>query len=231
MNKNYVWPYNLAFDIFEGSDKLRQVLPFYLEDVLEVDLTERERLCIYYKYKDGETLQEIADHFNVTRERIRQILAKALRKLRNPSRTNKFLAAPRLELIEARCEIQELNKIIESLKEVKDIPKDVKVEEIIPVLATPIMALDLSVRSYNCLVRKGINTIGDLQNFKIVDFMKIRNLGLRSFHEIMEKLSEIGFAATNGEITYPLGEFTDPFSTDKLIFVGEAKDETQINCP
>ena len=64
-----------------------------IEDVFSC-LTDRERKVLYLRFglKDGRprTLEEVGQHFNVTRERIRQIEAKALRKLRHPSRSKKL---------------------------------------------------------------------------------------------------------------------------------------------
>ena len=57
-------------------------------------LTEREKkvLCLRFGLEDGRsrTLEEVGKEFNVTRERIRQIEAKALRKLRHPSRSKRL---------------------------------------------------------------------------------------------------------------------------------------------
>lgn len=52
--------------------------------------------------------------------------------------------------------------------------------------------LDLSVRSYNCLRRNGINTVGELCNLRESELMTVRNLGKKSFMEIMEKLKTLG---------------------------------------
>jgi DNA-directed RNA polymerase subunit alpha len=48
--------------------------------------------------------------------------------------------------------------------------------------------LDLSVRSYNCLKRAGINTVDDLTKKTIEDMMKVRNLGRKSLEEVIHKL-------------------------------------------
>ncbi|MCO0832558.1 DNA-directed RNA polymerase subunit alpha [Fructobacillus sp. W13] len=58
--------------------------------------------------------------------------------------------------------------------------------------AAPIEDLDLSVRSYNCLKRAGINTIEELTDRSEADMMKVRNLGRKSLDEIQEKLTEMG---------------------------------------
>ena len=52
--------------------------------------------------------------------------------------------------------------------------------------------LDLSVRSFNCLKRAGINTVGDLKNKSMEDMMKVRNLGRKSLEEVLGKLKELG---------------------------------------
>lgn len=53
--------------------------------------------------------------------------------------------------------------------------------------------LDLSVRSFNCLKRAGINTVEDLTNKSEEDMMKVRNLGRKSLEEVIAKLNSFGF--------------------------------------
>ena len=64
------------------------------------------------------------------------------------------------------------------------------------VLETTIEELDLSVRSYNCLKRAGINTVQDLATRSESDMMKVRNLGRKSLEEVIAKLEamELGLA-------------------------------------
>ncbi|MDF2947614.1 MAG: rpoA [Bacillales bacterium] len=60
------------------------------------------------------------------------------------------------------------------------------------VLEMTIEELDLSVRSYNCLKRAGINTVQELANKTEEDMMKVRNLGRKSLEEVKHKLIELG---------------------------------------
>ncbi len=60
------------------------------------------------------------------------------------------------------------------------------------VLEMTIEELDLSVRSYNCLKRAGINTVQELANKTEEDMMKVRNLGRKSLEEVKAKLEELG---------------------------------------
>lgn len=61
-------------------------------------------------------------------------------------------------------------------------------------LEMTIEELDLSVRSYNCLKRAGINTIGELVQKTEEEMMKVRNLGKKSLEEVEQKLSELGLS-------------------------------------
>ena len=60
-------------------------------------------------------------------------------------------------------------------------------------LETTIEELELSVRSFNCLKRAGINTVADLISRSEDEMMKVRNLGRKSFEEVKEKLQSLGF--------------------------------------
>ncbi|MCL5115660.1 MAG: DNA-directed RNA polymerase subunit alpha [Firmicutes bacterium] len=66
-------------------------------------------------------------------------------------------------------------------------------------LEMPIEELDLSVRSFNCLKRAGINTVGELTAKTDEDMMKVRNLGKKSLEEVKEKLSSLGLGLRPSE--------------------------------
>lgn len=66
-------------------------------------------------------------------------------------------------------------------------------------LEMTIEELDLSVRSFNCLKRAGINTVEDLTNKTEDEMMKVRNLGRKSLEEVFQKLEELGFALKPSE--------------------------------
>jgi len=67
------------------------------------------------------------------------------------------------------------------------------------VLETTIEELDLSVRSYNCLKRAGINTVQDLTTRSENDMMKVRNLGRKSLEEVIHKLQAMGLSLAKDE--------------------------------
>lgn len=66
-------------------------------------------------------------------------------------------------------------------------------------LEMTIEELDLSVRSYNCLKRAGINTVEELTEKTEDDMMKVRNLGKKSLEEVIQKLEELGFSLKPSE--------------------------------
>ena len=75
----------------------------------------------------------------------------------------------------------------------KEEDKQVKLMEL------PIEEMDLSVRSYNCLKRAGINTIQDLLKKSKSDMFKVRNLGAKSVEEVIQKLESYGFTLRKDE--------------------------------
>lgn len=77
------------------------------------------------------------------------------------------------------------------------VEKDDKGKE--KILEMTIEELGLSVRSFNCLKRAGINTVEDLISKSEEEMMKVRNLGKKSFDEVKEKLQSLGFDLSSEE--------------------------------
>lgn len=93
----------------------------------------------------------------------------------------------------AKIMSEHLNLFINMTDSVNGVEIMVEKEEDIKekVLEMTIEELDLSVRSYNCLKRAGINTVEELTNKSEDDMMKVRNLGKKSLEEVRVKLSEL----------------------------------------
>ncbi|KDR94276.1 DNA-directed RNA polymerase subunit alpha [Peptoclostridium litorale DSM 5388] len=90
--------------------------------------------------------------------------------------------------------VEHLNLFIDLTQHVSSVEIMVEKEEDKKekVLEMTIEELDLSVRSYNCLKRAGINTVEELTSKSEEDMMKVRNLGKKSLEEVERKLSELG---------------------------------------
>lgn len=93
--------------------------------------------------------------------------------------------------------------MIEHLNVMVDLSEKVKEEEFMveredeqnsQILEMQIEDLDLSVRSYNCLKRAGINTVDELTQKSEEDMMKVRNLGKKSLKEVKQKLEDLGLS-------------------------------------
>ncbi|MEG2053311.1 MAG: DNA-directed RNA polymerase subunit alpha [Oscillospiraceae bacterium] len=95
----------------------------------------------------------------------------------------------------ARVMTEHLNLFVNLSQEAMDteimVEKDDKGKE--KALEMTIEELDLSVRSFNCLKRAGINTVEDLINKSEDEMMKVRNLGRKSLEEVIAKLESLGF--------------------------------------
>lgn len=83
---------------------------------------------------------------------------------------------------------QEISVMVDKEPEGKEKALDMNIDE-----------LELSVRSYNCLKRAGINTVAELINRTPDEMMKVRNLGRKSLEEVLAKLKELGLQLNEGE--------------------------------
>lgn len=196
-----IYPLNLAKAIFNSAEEARTVYIPGISAALAT-LTEREQCVIMLRFQRKLTLEQCGKEYGVTRERIRQIEAKAIRKLRYPTRTNLMKSVPLTELQEMHTEYCKLKDDYEWLKKAFETLTAQKAEPgaIIPMaehasrLEMPIEELDLSVRSYHCLIRNGKKTLRDIVEMTEDELMGIRNLGSKSASEIRAKLTEYGLA-------------------------------------
>ena len=180
------YPDNLLYDIFGCEWEYPRPADFdgSLEYVLN-SLTERERRVLDFRYKDGLTFEAIGKRECVTRERIRQIHAKSLRKLRHPDRLN-YLKYGVSGVIARKTEsVREA--ALASLPKPDIKPEDITLEE-----------LELSVRSYNCLKRAGMNTLRELSEMTFDELCHVRNLGKHSVDEICAVLTKHGLRIRKG---------------------------------
>lgn len=160
---------NYIIEIISSEESVYSFIKSKIEKDLS-NLTEREREVLkmrsglFYDNKPY-TLEEVGQVFGVTRERIRQIEAKAIRRIYHWQRKQRFNQANEISI-----EVITDNTPVETLVE----------------------DLGLSVRAYRCLKRANINTVGELTLKTKKELMRIRNLGSKSLKEIIQKLEKIG---------------------------------------
>lgn len=212
-----IYPFNLARDIL-GSEEA--AIKIYVPGIYAAlaTLTERESNVIRLRYTEKMTLKAIGQIHDVTQERTRQILAKALRKLRHPTRANMFKAVPYTEIRESASEHDRLKRAYELLVKAFEVCTAKRAEpgvivpmaEMAATLQTPIDELNLSARSYNCLKRAGKNTLKDVCSMSERELYGIRNLGSKSASEIMNVIAEHGLCLRGQKEAVIMNRFKCP---------------------
>ena len=115
--------------------------------------------------------------------------------------TNGTLAPDEAVSLAAKVLSEHLSLFIDLSENAKsaEIMVETESDEKEKVLEMNIYELELSVRSYNCLKRAGINTVEELCNRTSEDMMKVRNLGRKSLEEVLAKLKELGLELNHSE--------------------------------
>lgn len=201
--KNLSWPWNLVGAVlgeYTSEEELKANSPSdILPSIMHVlgTLSGNTAQVIIMRFMLGKTLEEIGCSLGTTKERARQIEAKGLRWLRHPQK-RKYIKRGIAEI--TRNELQkvrenayrngyitgrydEAQSQFDEMPPLSDrLPSEVTVEE-----------LDLSVRSYNCLKRAGVEKLSDILDMTMSEVAALRNLGAKSLHEIMFVLKNLGY--------------------------------------
>ena len=206
------FPQNLIAEIEKSyNDRLKALsqndLPIRIDErefpnYLSKNLDSRTYQIMLERYEEGHTLQYIGKQHNLTVERIRQIITKTLCILSHPSKVKEISMIP-YAVHEAR--LREL-KLLESkyndlLSVLRETFKNSEAREVLESCLLKntgaknidIEDLDLSVRAYNSLKRAGYDTVSDIIDAGPDKLAKTRNLGLRSFDEVVDKIEALGF--------------------------------------
>lgn len=213
------YPYNLVDEILPVEAPERALMDDDqlkgLDYAINTYLSDRERDMLFLYFKDGLTLDGVGAIEHVTRERVRQIVAKACRKLRHPSarywivkgyriacgeleEKQKARWADEIETLESmyvsrvsdlRKKISEVEKRSASLDTLTTLSD---AEAFVQSLDEPIENWDLSVRSFNCLYRAGLRTAGAICEKRMDELAQIRNLGRKSLEEVVGKIHAHG---------------------------------------
>ena len=132
--------------------------------------------------------------FNVEKTRVENVNVASFDKLEIEVQTNGSISAKEALAIASKMMIEHLGVIVELSEKASVIDYMIETEDDTQnrKLEMTIDELDLSVRSYNCLKRAGLNTVAELAAKSEEDMMKVRNLGRKSLKEIKEKLEALG---------------------------------------
>lgn len=181
-------------------------------------LPDQEQIALTMRYRYLYTLEEVGDHFGVTRERARQIIVRATRKLMLSPR--RFLIIQGLEgYIKSQAELRAstLSKIKLREEYNKGYKNGLAVAtgevEDPSITYEPVKVADmqLSVAATNCLLRANFVTLEDVLNADKDAILRIRNLGNKRAGEVAEKLNELGFPGS------AWAEFLEYWSKSKML--------------
>ena len=207
--KKKEYPENLLSQVFVNGlpTELPDDVALVLEYIIQKTLTEREGRVLDMRYKRYMTMAAIGDEYGLRAERIRQIEAKAVRKLRHPSRSKYILMGMegyinylRDTAVDER--LREYKKEIISLEKKIDELTDTEYEEEKNELENaPLAELDLSVRTFNILYRAGYSTVKELLDADAEKIVSLPNLGLKNFSDLIDVLSEKGFGWKSAELS------------------------------
>ena len=211
----YHWTEILFCDIFalprvpSSIEKMPPDVRETMENALTT-LTDREQKVIRCIYEENMTKEEIAEVIERSPERVRQIRAKAMRKLSNPSRhgymvfgdgyycKRKEAYAEVYENSIAEAKQREIDRLDAIILQKKNVIRTMNSStKVCPFKGDDeITVLNLSVRSFNCLWRAGIQTIDKLQSVTEDELLHVRNLGKKSFDEIVSVMDQYGLKLT-----------------------------------
>ena len=155
-------------------------------------LLPREKQVLNERFKEYKTLEQIGQDLHLTRERIRQLEVRALKKLEK--KQNIFLNKEQTYNLIASQEYIDMKEQMTyeiALQVVREYEEKHKVERELFDSEVDNLSVDYvceNVRQHHCLVRSGINTIGDLRKYSVDDLMKIRNLGRKSLMLLLREL-------------------------------------------
>lgn len=199
-----VYPFNLMEAIMWSDDN---ACFEFDEDGLEkalTHLTDREQQFVRMRFREEMTLDEISDEVQVGRERVRQVIAKACRKLRHPANMRLIQygnlgTEKRDELIRKEAELRARESAVEEkMAKIKEKEEELGIaeepeEETVDtgVMGLPLEELEPTMRAYNCLKRTGARTIADVA--KLAEdgtLIKIRNMGRRSLIDTLNCLKK-----------------------------------------
>lgn len=132
--------------------------------------------------------------FNVEKTRVEGVNVASFDKLEIEVTTNGSITAKEALAVASKMMIEHLNVVVELSEKANETDYMIETEDDNQSrkFDMTIDELDLTVRSYNCLKRAGINTVGELTEKSEEDMIKVRNLGRKSLKEIKEKLEGLG---------------------------------------
>ncbi|GHV11618.1 hypothetical protein FACS1894219_03060 [Clostridia bacterium] len=202
------YPLNLVRAIYRDKNEMYTIFIPGIQTALDA-LSEREQKILKLRFKDKKIHEYIAGEFGLTKERIRQIIARAIRRLLKPS-VKILFEATSADVNEAlRGEIAELEKTNDELNRrnlmliqlfgtsQEKLVEEVQTEEKPDINLSAIPVGIMRTRLYNCLWRAGYESLSELCAKTETEVLNIRNLGIKSFYELKCIMTEYNYNFAN----------------------------------
>jgi hypothetical protein len=165
------------------------------------ELNHEERTLLDLLFEQKISLKECALVLGITKSQAQQALMKILEKTTIYAHEAALNIAKLRENKEYwRSRSKEAERIIEmlcaendNLRYILNEQRNTEIADAAVSLTDDIKTLGLSVRSYNCLIRHGATSVGDILDIEPHEFARIRNLGKKLQEEVVEKMRELGF--------------------------------------
>lgn len=205
------WPFNLWEDAQGGNFpySFKYVVPdiearpcaLYLpnfEEVFSSVLDERQQKMMRMRYEQGMTYEAIGNEFNLSRERIRRIVAESLLKLREPKNYYRLNAIPEVDVIRLKSQLKDMTEQNENLKKqmaalTGELDKKTVEKQVLMPLDSDVSELNISLRSYHALILNNITTVGQLISCSASHLLGMRSLGKVALADIERALGEYGY--------------------------------------
>lgn len=199
------WPVGLLDAVFEAEPGIEKGLPGDFDGSLDYVLSliprDRDREILVERYRDRLTMDAISQRHGITRERVRQIIACCLHMMRRPT-VRRFLQYGVSGVLarEAQAAAKTARERAQASLE-KHLTAQygkTQAESIVrhsDAMLTPVSGMNLSNRSRHCLYQCGCETAGDIVRMTPQELMAVRNLGQKSYREIVNRLEALGINA------------------------------------
>ena len=165
----------------EKYDYVFSVNPERFIREMERILPQKEIDILYLLWKEKQTLRSIGERYHISRERIRQINMKSMRKLLAPAVKARYRTVTLHEYRKLESQYKEIERNYQDSLRAKEGDPSATVN----FSTRGINELDVSTRTYNCLLSAGYENLGDLSGVRTSTILNIRNMGVKSLQELI----------------------------------------------
>lgn len=236
------FPHNLLAYIFEHKSSFR-IPEVVTRDIIDgihfacLSLNDKQQAALYLRFECHQTLDKIGQRFSLSGTQIENIISKSIHtwfKTDDIKYIEYGMKGYVNHLVITKAKALAGNSILEEYQRgyedgYEDGCNNSKGASIQQnnshLIYMPVEELDLSVRSYNCIKRAGIDTVQDLISRTEEDMLRVRNLGKKGIDEIRDKLSTLGLSYLDEKAV------KDTCCVKKIVFEendGEIYDKTKI---